>query len=57
MGPAEELRAFRLLPSLSVGLGASDQSSADLRAEFGLSQGDWSLVYMAGTLANALVLP
>ena len=29
----------------------------DLRAEFGLSHGDWSLVYMAGTLASALVLP
>ncbi len=28
-----------------------------LRAEFGLSHGDWSLVYMAGTLASALVLP
>ena len=29
----------------------------DLRAEFGLSHGDWSLVYMAGTLASAVVLP
>jgi predicted MFS family arabinose efflux permease len=29
----------------------------DLRAEFGLSHTDWSLVYMAGTLASALVLP
>ena len=29
----------------------------ELRAEFGLSHGDWSLVYMAGTLASALVLP
>ena len=29
----------------------------DLRAEFGLSHGDWSLVYMTGTLASALVLP
>ncbi len=29
----------------------------DLRAEFGLSHGDWSLVYMAGTLISALVLP
>ncbi len=29
----------------------------DLRAEFGLSHGDWSLIYMAGTLASALVLP
>jgi MFS family permease len=28
-----------------------------LRAEFGLSHGDWSLVYMTGTLASALVLP
>lgn len=29
----------------------------DLRAEFGLGHGDWSLIYMAGTLASALVLP
>ena len=29
----------------------------DLRAEFGLSHGEWSLVFMAGTLASAVVLP
>ena len=28
-----------------------------LRAEFGLSHGDWGLVFMAGTLASAAVLP
>ena len=28
-----------------------------LRAEFGLSHGDWGLVFMAGTLASAVVLP
>ena len=29
----------------------------ELRAEFGLSHGDWSSIYMAGTLLSALVLP
>ena len=29
----------------------------ELRAEFGLSHGEWSSIYMAGTLLSALVLP
>jgi MFS family permease len=29
----------------------------ELRADFGLGHGDWSLIYMAGTLASAVVLP
>ena len=28
----------------------------ELRADFGLGHGDWSLIYMAGTLASAVVL-
>jgi len=29
----------------------------EVRAEFGLSHGDWSLIYMIGTLMSALALP
>ncbi len=52
--------AFGFLLSLSSSFGQTffiGIFGPDLRAEFGLSHGDWSLVYMAGTLASALVLP
>lgn len=32
-------------------------SAGHIRAEYGLSHGDWGAVYMAGTLASALTLP
>ena len=52
--------AFGFLISFSSSFGQTffvGLFGPDLRAEFGLSHGDWSLVYMAGTLASALVLP
>lgn len=52
--------AFGFLLSFSSSFGQTffvGVFGPDLRAEFGLSHGDWSLVYMVGTLASALVLP
>lgn len=52
--------AFGFLASFSSSFGQTffvGVFGPELRAEFGLSHGDWSLVYMAGTLASALVLP
>ena len=52
--------AFGFLLSFSSSFGQTffvGVFGPELRAEFGLSHGDWGLVYMAGTLASALVLP
>ncbi len=52
--------AFGFLASFSSSFGQTffvGVFGPGLRAEFGLGHGDWSLVYMAGTLASALVLP
>jgi len=52
--------AFGFLLSFSSSFGQTffvGVFGPEVRAEFGLSHGDWSLVYMAGTLASALVLP
>ena len=52
--------AFGFLLAFSSSLGQTyfiGVFGPDLRTEFGLSHGDWSLVFMAGTLASALVLP
>jgi predicted MFS family arabinose efflux permease len=52
--------AFGLLLTFSSSFGQTffvGVFGPEIRAEFGLSHGDWSLVYMAGTLASALVLP
>lgn len=52
--------AFGFLLSFSSSFGQTffiGVFGPELRAELDLSHGDWSLVYMAGTLASALVLP
>lgn len=48
------LASFASSPGQTVFVGVF---GPDLRAEFGLSHGDWSAIYMAGTLLSALVLP
>ena len=52
--------AFGFLVALSSSFGQTffiGVFGPGLREEFGLTHGDWGLVYMAGTLASALVLP
>jgi MFS family permease len=52
--------AFGFLLSFSSSFGQTffvGVFGPELQAEFGLSHGEWGLVYMAGTLASALVLP
>ena len=52
--------AFGFLVALSSSFGQTffiGVFGPELRAEFGLSHGDWSLVFMVGTLASAVVLP
>ena len=52
--------AFGFLVALSSSFGQTffiGVFGPGLREEFGLTHGDWGLVYMVGTLASALVLP